>query len=279
MSRIFDAFLFDNELDMLECRLTEMDGQDVYRHVLVEATVTHRGAPKPLYYQENKDRFAAWADKIIAVTVTDLPDSRNPWDREFAQREECVRGLLAGGAGLDDVVLHGDVDEIPRWHGVLIAANAGAPMAFQQRHYMYAADWQYPATWWYGTIAAPLSQVSGFQELRAKRNLLPWTADAGWHFSWLGGLEEQRRKLGVHCHLEMTPAEHERIASGRALREGAHHGGEQMVPVEVDGTWPKYIRERRCPPSWFRPRGDSGASADGSRDDCAPPTVLPLSGA
>ena len=45
--------MFRDELDMLECRLRELEDV-VYRHVLVEAPVTHRGDPKPLYYAENR---------------------------------------------------------------------------------------------------------------------------------------------------------------------------------------------------------------------------------
>ena len=68
MRRVFDAFTFSDELDLLEARLTELDSA-VYRHVLVEAPVTFQGGPKPLHYLENRDRFAPWADKIIHVTA------------------------------------------------------------------------------------------------------------------------------------------------------------------------------------------------------------------
>lgn len=55
---IIDCFTFFNELDVLEIRLRELDGV-VDRFVLVEATLTHQGKPKPLLYAENKERFAA----------------------------------------------------------------------------------------------------------------------------------------------------------------------------------------------------------------------------
>ena len=68
--RVYEAFLFCDELDLLEARLIELDSA-VYRHVLVEAPVTFQGTPKPLHYLENQDRFAPWKDKIIHV-VADL---------------------------------------------------------------------------------------------------------------------------------------------------------------------------------------------------------------
>ena len=54
---IYDCFSFYNELDLLEIRLNVLKGT-VDKFVLAEATVTHTGHPKPLYYAENKARFA-----------------------------------------------------------------------------------------------------------------------------------------------------------------------------------------------------------------------------
>jgi len=261
VARVYDTFMFTGtpvELDMLQCRLVELEWAPIYRHVIVEADITHRGELKPLVFPEHRDRFARWADRItyIPVSASDLPsvaDAPDPWEREHAQREHTREGLT--DADLDDVVLHGDVDEIPATGAVWRVANdPSPPLVFEQAHYMYAADWQYPGLVWPGTIAARVRDVAGFQWLRAQRWDLPRITNAGWHLSWMGGLDEQRRKLGLHCHSEMTPAEHDRIGSGAAYRDGAHHGGAQMIPVEVDGTWPWWIAQRKCPPSWFRPR-------------------------
>ena len=261
MPRVYDTFMFTGtpvELDMLQCRLTELETAPVHRHVIVEASITHRGEPKRLVFPEHRERFARWADRItyIPVSATGLPsplDAPDPWAREHAQREYAREGIF--GNRPDDVVLHGDVDEIPAagavWqvsHGVL------SPVVLEQAHYMYAVDWLYPGRVWPGTIAAAVRDVAGVQDLRAQRWELPRMPYAGWHLSWMGGVEEQRRKLGLHCHLEMTRAEYQRIDSGAAYRLGAHHGGAQMIPVDVDGTWPWWIAQGRCPPSWFRPR-------------------------
>jgi len=43
--RIYDTFLFSGEMDMLECRLYELQDTDVYRHVIIEAGVTFQGRP------------------------------------------------------------------------------------------------------------------------------------------------------------------------------------------------------------------------------------------
>ncbi len=262
MVRVYDTFMFTGtpvELDMLQCRLVELETAPVYRHVIVEADITHRGDPKPLVFPEHAERFGRWADRItyIPVSASDLPsvaDAPDPWVREHAQREHAWAGVTSARPG--DVVLHGDLDEIPATTAVWQVADSPppSPVVFEQAHYMYAVDWLYPGRVWPGTIAATVRDVAGFRDLRAQRWELPRLPYAGWHLSWMGGLDEQRRKLGLHCHLEMTPAEYQRIDSGAAYQRGAHHGGAQMIPVEVDGTWPWWIAQRRCPPSWFRPR-------------------------
>ena len=65
---IYDCFPFFNELDLLEIRLNELSGV-VDRFVLSEAELTHNGDRKPLYFNEHKDRFAKFADKIIHIIV------------------------------------------------------------------------------------------------------------------------------------------------------------------------------------------------------------------
>lgn len=61
---LYDTFLFFNEFSLLAIRLHELN-TIVDRFVLVEATRTHSNKPKPLFYAENKERYAAFHDKII----------------------------------------------------------------------------------------------------------------------------------------------------------------------------------------------------------------------
>ena len=65
---IYDGFHFFNELDILEIRLNTLKNV-VDKFVLVEAENDHRNKPKPLWYAENKDRFAEFEDRIIHVVV------------------------------------------------------------------------------------------------------------------------------------------------------------------------------------------------------------------
>lgn len=76
-----DTFPIHDELDMLECRLTEIfDAVDYV--VAVEADVTHQDNPKPFYVSENLARFDAFKDKLIVVRASGLPTMEqdpDPW--------------------------------------------------------------------------------------------------------------------------------------------------------------------------------------------------------
>src|SRR5689334_18016752 len=102
---IYDTFPFYNELDLLEIRLEELD-QVADRFVLVEATRTHTNKPKPLYYAENRDRFARFQNRIIHVVLDDMPDTTDAWVLENFQRCGIRRGLT--GCRPDDLILMSD---------------------------------------------------------------------------------------------------------------------------------------------------------------------------
>lgn len=258
---IWDTFIFRDELDVLEMRLEQLS-MVVDRFVLVEAPFTHgTREPKPLVFAEHGHswRFAPWAGRIehIVMRPGDMPEGPDPWTREHAQREACAIALR--DARPLDLVLHGDVDEIPDPGAVAIAGRGGGPSVMRQRMTHFAVDWLDPAEW-NGTIAARWQDVEGFQWLRARRNELPAVPHpGGWHFSSLGPVAHQAYKVRAGCHMQDAVSEGawEGISSGRYYREGWHQGTTKLIPVDVDNSWPRYIHERRCPPSWFRPREQS----------------------
>ena len=109
---VYDCFQFFNELDILKIRLNVLDSV-VDRFVISEATETFSGLKKPLYYEENKEMFAAFADKIIHVVVDDTPkgDRWGTHERDTFQKNAVTRGLR--DCTDEDIVIFSDLDEIP----------------------------------------------------------------------------------------------------------------------------------------------------------------------
>jgi len=262
--KVWDAFMFGGELDMLECRLTELDGTPIYRHILVEAPWDHHGRPKPLHYAENRQRFAPWADRIVHITAG--PDDGNqmhPWAREHIQRSFTWEGLGKAGASKDDTVLICDVDEIPS-----VAAVTCHPAPFvslKMRMAAYAVDWLADVPW-RGAVAARAGSVACFTTARDRRAAYPVLDGGGWHFTWLGGPDAIRAKALVSCDIGTSDG------ADRWYRDGvagavAHAGVYELTPVDVDESWPRWIYQRKCPPMWFRPRrsGQSYPTCESSR--------------
>ena len=71
---LIDCFIFYNEIDMLAYRLKILSPIVDY-FILVEATHTHTGILKPLFYDtiKNTDKFINYNAKIIHVIIKDMP--------------------------------------------------------------------------------------------------------------------------------------------------------------------------------------------------------------
>lgn len=260
--RIIDCFQFYNELDLLEVRLAEL-APVVDRFVLVEARYTHAGDPKPLYFDQNRHRFAANLDRIDHVIVEDDPGGFS-WKREGHQREAIARGIpdLAD----DDMILVSDVDEIPR-RGV-IAALREMPAdlySLQLAIHLYFLDLKSPEPW-IAAAAAPgrLIRRIGVNPIRylVKQGIGHTIKDAGWHLTWMGGLDGFRAKMRAYAHRENS-AGFEAVGDSEARLKRFYATGvfdAGLVPgmwsdlnrVAIDEDFPVGIREQV---DQFRARG------------------------
>lgn len=260
MARYWHPFMFYNELEWLECQLMETYDQ-MTGYILVEATLDHQGHEKPLYYAENKEHFATWSDKITHVIVKSLPtleESANHWDRERLQRDYAMR-VLFDKALPSDFVINMDIDEVPS--PLVLQQQPKGIYGLRLANHLYAVDW-FAEMGVMGTMfpvyclnrsgnasELPGAVMGGLSWIREHRAQFPVIDNAGHHFSWVGGIEEYEAKDKRTPHVEHHD---DRMAPGQAYHAYYEGGGQQAV--EVDENYPRYIRERLCPPSWFRPR-------------------------
>ena len=122
---IIDTFMFYNELDMLEFRLKELNSV-VDKFILVESTKTFVGNNKPLYFEENKLLFKKYLHKIHHVVLSSNPIG-NAWARETHQRIATGQALKYLNLNDDDIIIAGDVDEIPDANELIKFKNNGLP--------------------------------------------------------------------------------------------------------------------------------------------------------
>lgn len=109
--KIFDAFTFFNELDVLEIRLNVLNDY-VDKFILIESKYSHQNKPKTLFYDINKDtRFLKFKDKIHHVIIENFPD-KSYWGPENYQRNLIFKEICSISKDDNDIVFISDLDEI-----------------------------------------------------------------------------------------------------------------------------------------------------------------------
>lgn len=269
---IYDCFTFFNELDLLEIRLHTL--KDVVdKFVIAEATRTYTGKPKALLFAENRERFSDFADKIIYVRVDDLlPEEevsqdiyKLPWVNENRQRNALIRGL--SNAEDNDVIIVSDVDEIPRPGKIpeaVLMASQGEVVRFEEEVFgcfLNFKDFRNP--WWYlGSVALSWktfhksgkldgvdysrytveSECQG-NVIQKVRFLKPTVIirRAGWHFTYMGGVQKIKEKLFAFSHQEAMVAlgsVEARLFRGENVLNGRRDTF--AVPL-AKGVFPEYV--------------------------------------
>jgi hypothetical protein len=276
---IYDCFIFFNELELLELRLHELAGV-VDKFVLVEATRTFTNKPKPLFFQENQDRFREFKDKIIHVIVEDSPDITDAWAVEYFQRDCISRGLRH--CRPEDWILVSDVDEIPRaatvkqvseehplqtgfwvdkvgrsllrlfsaWKFSRGRVRRNHPFVFklQQRNYRHFINCLTVAppllAEWYGTRMLCHRDFTTAQIIRHSGYKI--IKNGGWHFTSMGGVERIQEKIRSFAHQEFNLPEFmngDRLAEALALGKSLFHPSEVFQWTKIDDSYPRYLRE------------------------------------
>jgi len=250
--RVFDGFIFNDELDLLAYRLEEI-GSVVDAIVVVESEWTFQGARKPLIFQENSARFARFADKIVHVVVRNHCAGL-AWDHEAYQRNMILHGLR--GCREDDIVLISDVDEIPRKSTILHLKTAELKHndihALSFRYFRYFLNTRLPLMWM-RPVALPYGLLARIGPNRARELMIKSEPpipnvihDAGWHFSSLGGVEAQLKKYRENSHIEIAERQPSRDKLELAYTTGRFEdewGRLRMEPI--DGSYPNFVLANR----------------------------------
>jgi beta-1,4-mannosyl-glycoprotein beta-1,4-N-acetylglucosaminyltransferase len=195
---LIDAFIFYNELDILEKRLKLLDGI-VDKFVLVESVETHVGNAKPLFYEENKDRFSKWNDKIVHVIVPKNTDEiKDNFFLEMRHRDYIRKGIE--WVDDDDArIMISDVDELP---DPIIVQKVKPDFVFNMLMFEYSFDYMFMGEPWFGTVLTTVGKVRerGPNFFRYNRWRFPVLKQAGWHCSSFGDHKHVFNKITNYLH-------------------------------------------------------------------------------
>tara|TARA_A100001015_G_scaffold73534_1_gene81610 strand:- start:1975 stop:2847 length:873 start_codon:yes stop_codon:yes gene_type:complete len=235
---IIDCFPFFNELDLLDIRLKLLD-DIVDKIVLVESTRTFTLTKKRLFYNENKNRYKKYKDKIIHIIVDDSPALFNKFfihkpknifwllknkksillnahDIDFYQKNQVYKGLQ--NCDENDILILSDLDEIPNpsiFKNLETLKEGRSALELDLYCYflngkVFNTENKKNIKW----IGPSITQFKNFRSFHAERsearnsfkkeNKFKKVKNAGWHFTYLGGLKSLNFKIKSTAHTELN---------------------------------------------------------------------------
>jgi beta-1,4-mannosyl-glycoprotein beta-1,4-N-acetylglucosaminyltransferase len=191
---IADAFMFNDEFDMLDLRL-ELSKNYVDRWIILEGNRTWSGKLKPYHFSQQLDAYQHKYGNKFHVISLDIPADYRDWQCENFSRANLQQGINLLDS--DDIVIHSDLDEIlnPDALDKIIAQvnTANQPVCCTLDMFIYRFDQQAHRTWQGHVIAKkhmfrdPQQLYKGNQHKRKNRaHCAIFPGIAGWHWTWMG---------------------------------------------------------------------------------------------
>jgi beta-1,4-mannosyl-glycoprotein beta-1,4-N-acetylglucosaminyltransferase len=276
-NKVYDCFLFNNELDILRLRLVELYSS-VDHFVICECAIAFSGEDKPLYYSLNQELFASFKDKIQHFVIPNPPGDvyvKNPANpsqmtSEFWQRNQMA--LAIQSAKENDLILISDVDEIPRASMLTdvskICYFAKTVVFLSQTWFLLFLDVRVDQKEkvvfasngrsknegnanWLGTFACTAAllrqhyggNVNGIWSAKWRDHYIanPIVENAGWHFSYMGGMKGLLAKIQANGNKPYSTKDVQDLRQGRFA--------ECILSIETVGeTHPKELQQN--PQAW-----------------------------
>ncbi|KAL2519607.1 beta-1 [Abeliophyllum distichum] len=177
--RVFDAVLFNNEVDILKIRWKELYPY-VTEFVLLESNSTFTGLAKPLFFSANRDQFKFVESRLTYGQVPGrFRRGENPFIEEAYQRLALDYILKQAGIQDDDLLIMSDVDEIPSRHTINLLrwCNRIPPILhLRLKNYLYSFEFPVDNNSWRASVHRYQSGKTKYAHYRQSDDIL---ADAG----------------------------------------------------------------------------------------------------
>ncbi|KAK1438809.1 hypothetical protein QVD17_04620 [Tagetes erecta] len=182
--KVYDAVLFNNEIDMLTIRWKELSPY-ITQFVLLETNSTFTSIPKPHYFAINRERFDFVEPRLTYGTIGGrFRKGENPFVEEAYQRVALDHLLKIAGIEDGDLLIMSDVDEIPSAHTIdLLRWCDGPPpiVHLNLNNYLYSFEFHVDHSSWRASVHQYQKGKTRYAHYRQTDYLL---ADSGWHCSF-----------------------------------------------------------------------------------------------
>ena len=221
--KIIDCFLFYNELDMLEFRLTELN-EHVDYFIILDSDFDFAGNKKDSMFESNKNRFDSWKEKIIRIDCPELTiELFNQINTEkypqyknlstdiinkdiiiFYMMIKLIETLPQLELDFEDIIMFSDIDEIPDFTtldliGDYLLFNS---IILRQKRFFWTTKY-IDKDLSFGTSCHQYTKISRnplvldhFYKLKSNKKFSNNSfLDSGWHFSHFEDLGNLHKKL------------------------------------------------------------------------------------
>lgn len=245
--RVIDCCIYHNEREQLIWRMEELwDGVDEF--LVVEGSHTFSGHQRTDFLKLND--FPAYREKM-RLHVAQVGNHAVTWAKEAAQRN-AVWDVLQHEAD-DTLVMFSDVDELPKLDAlewIILDNPYNQIYALHQKTYYYYLNLLTDYAW-QGTRIARIGCIRNDLDGSMQRLRTSSTAsisEAGWHFSYLGGVNAIQTKLASFSHQEYNTEvinNAENIRAHLADKTDLFGRPADWQVVAIDESYPVYIQKNK----------------------------------
>jgi len=209
--KIVECSPFFDEKDLLKVKL-ELLYDYIDQFVICESNYTYSGIFKGYNFLNYQDEFKIWQDKIVYLkfepTQEELNLGRfNAWDLEYLQRTNYVKNLDD-----NDVAIFSDLDEIINPEILYNIRTNGLDKDLKHLNmslYYYYLNCKGVGIYnsnWNSVFLAKVSYIkeNNIHPINQRNKPVNCIENAGWHFSYLGGVEKIRNKIKSFSHQELN---------------------------------------------------------------------------
>jgi len=229
--KIYDCFMFSDEKMVLDIRLNVLS-KYIDHFIIVESKYKHNGDIKGKNF--NLKDFEKFKNKITYIYLDKEPENllrtdikgnedlknknmlHNTYVRENSQRNMINEGII--NANPNDVIIVGDIDEIPKLELINFEKIKNQILVFRQKMFYYKLNLFYKELIWTGSRACKKIKLKSPQWLRNVKNKkyplwrvdthfsdkkyfnINFIDDGGWHFTNMKTPEEIFLKLSSFLH-------------------------------------------------------------------------------
>lgn len=247
---IFDCFCFNGEKELLEIRMNEFKHLEPLKkflpvkHVVVTGMKTFTGIDKPIDY--------SWLELLegfdyVHREVDDTWTMNDPWKNERFQRDNIYAALKELNPQDDDIIIISDVDEIPKAYAIQHYRPELGLCALQMDVYHFYLNTRAERQTWTHPRIMPWSYLKDKMPDEVRRggfNLA--LVNAGWHFTWQGGIPAILNKFKSFSHQEEKV---QAFADPEMLETNMRHlrsiWGDGKMEVLPDIELPYYVQRNK----------------------------------